>query len=374
MTSSSRRRPAGCGPVTALALTHPALDPFGRLVAVPDLADYDLVVVNSSAGKDSEAMLAWLVELCDAQGASRDRLVVVHADLGRVEHPDTRELAEAQARHFGLRFVVVARSEDLLAQIAARSQRLREQGRAGQTPWPSNNARYCTSDQKTSQIVKFETSEVDKLRAAGHVGPVRILNCLGIRAEESPARAKKAPFGFDPANWSKPPRAAQPARPARPATGTRPGRPATEAVPARPGVQHSKRVVHRWLPIFDWSTEQVWQQIGRHDLPWHPAYRRLPRLSCAFCVLAGRRELTVAAQMYPDLAAEYAALERQVGHPFKESVSMTQIIADAEAGALDDLALFELPAGRPAGDLAGPALCPEVRQLALFDTTSGSLA
>ncbi len=342
--------------MSALVLPTAALDPFGRQVVVPNLADYDLIIVNSSAGKDSEAMLAWLVELCDAQGVPRDRLVVIYADLGRVVHPGTRELAWAQARHFGLRFVVVSRRGDLLAQIAARSQRLREQGKGDQTPWPSNNARYCTSDQKTAQVVKYMTRAVDERRTAGHNGPVRILNCLGIRAEESPARAKKAAFSHDPANWSKPPVAARPARPARPAVGTRPARPATPAVAAQPGVQHSKRVVHRWLPIFGWSTPQVWEQIRRHGLPWHPAYQRLPRLSCVFCVLAGRRELTVAAQMYPELAAEYAALEQQVGHPFKESVSMAQIIAAAEADDADDLALFELPTGPAADSGAGGAI------------------
>jgi 3'-phosphoadenosine 5'-phosphosulfate sulfotransferase (PAPS reductase)/FAD synthetase len=346
-------------PGTALVLSRTTLDPFDRSVLVPDLTVYDVIIVNSSAGKDSEAMLAWLVELCDAQGVPRDRLVVVYADLGRVVHPGTRELAWAQARHFGLRFVVVARREDLLAQIGARAQRLREQGKADQTPWPSNNARYCTSDQKTSQVAKFMTKVVDEHRAAGHAGPVRILNCLGIRAEESPARAKKAPFGYDPANWSQAPVAARAASPARPARGARPARPATPAVPGRPGVQHSKRIVHRWLPIFDWSTPRVWQQIGRHGLPWHPAYRRLSRLSCVFCVLAGRRELTVAAQMYPELAGEYAALERRVGHPFKESVSMAQLMADAEDDQPDGLALFELPATGPLGELPAGAWTPE---------------
>ena len=49
------------------------------------------------------------------------RLVVAHADLGRVEWPGTRELAEEQARHYGLEFVAVARPQgDLLEHIAHR--------------------------------------------------------------------------------------------------------------------------------------------------------------------------------------------------------------------------------------------------------------
>ena len=52
--------------------------------AVLDLGAYDWVLINTSAGKDSQAMLDYLVELADSQGVSRDHLVAVHCDLGRV--------------------------------------------------------------------------------------------------------------------------------------------------------------------------------------------------------------------------------------------------------------------------------------------------
>jgi 3'-phosphoadenosine 5'-phosphosulfate sulfotransferase (PAPS reductase)/FAD synthetase len=76
---------------------------------VPNLKGYDWVVVNSSAGKDSQCMLDFVVERCDKAKVPRQRLVVVHADLGRVEWPGTRELAGEQARHYGLEFVAVSR-------------------------------------------------------------------------------------------------------------------------------------------------------------------------------------------------------------------------------------------------------------------------
>ena len=80
-----------------------------------DLAAYDVILVNSSAGKDSQAMLTHLVALADAQQLDRARLIVVHADLGRVEWEGTRELAQEQAEHYGLRFEVVRREKgDLL--------------------------------------------------------------------------------------------------------------------------------------------------------------------------------------------------------------------------------------------------------------------
>lgn len=305
-----------------------ALDLFGghELAdkVVGQLAGYDVILVNSSAGKDSQAMLAYLVELADRQGVPRDRIIVVHADLGRVEWSGTRELAQRQAAEYGLRFEVVQRTEDLLDQVVTRRRTLDDQSRklmaeaaelvaAGwvrladlalqdaakklETPaWPSSTARYCTSDQKTSQVVKLMTRLAADWRAADNSRPIRILNCLGIRAEESPARAKKTAFGRDPAT-------------------------------------NSLRTVDRWLPIFDWSTARVWETIRRSGLPHHPAYDLgMPRLSCVYCVLAGRRELVLAARHNPELALEYLRVERLVRHKFRADLSMAEVVAEAGIG------------------------------------------
>lgn len=75
---------------------------------VPNLRDYDWIVVSSSAGKDSQAMLDYVVRLADRAGM-KDRVVVVHADLGRVEWEGTGELAAEQAAAYGVRFEVVSR-------------------------------------------------------------------------------------------------------------------------------------------------------------------------------------------------------------------------------------------------------------------------
>ena len=139
-------------------------------------------------------MLAHLVRLADAAGVPRSRIVVVHADLGRVEWAGTRELAEHHARTLGLRFEVVARAEDLLDHVVTRNQTLRARpDDDGKSPaWPSNSARWCTSDHKSSQVSKLITrlvAESDPRRLARRV---RILNCLGIRASESIARSKNS--------------------------------------------------------------------------------------------------------------------------------------------------------------------------------------
>jgi hypothetical protein len=66
-------------------------------------------------------MLDYVVELADRARIPRDRLVVAHADLGRVEWPGTRQLAEKQARCYGLAFHAIRRPQgDLLEHIAGR--------------------------------------------------------------------------------------------------------------------------------------------------------------------------------------------------------------------------------------------------------------
>jgi 3'-phosphoadenosine 5'-phosphosulfate sulfotransferase (PAPS reductase)/FAD synthetase len=272
----------------------------------PDLARYDYVLVNSSAGKDSQAMLDYLVELADSQGVSRDRFVVVHCDLGRVEWEGTAELAAEQAAHYGLRFEIVRRDlGDLLEQVEQRHAANLAKDKH-QAPWPSSTARWCTSDQKTSQVLKLITSLTDAIRnKAGWIREAdgsysqrqaRILNCLGIRAQESAARAKKIAFEVDKK------------------------------------ASNGKRHVDRWLPIFDWSEEQVWDRIWASGVRYHEAYEKgMERLSCCFCVLASRKDLTIAAKHNPALAQEYVAVEERVGWRFTNDFSIADIVSAAAA-------------------------------------------
>src|SRR4051794_442768 len=179
----------------------------------PDLSSYQWIILNSSAGKDSQAMLDYVVEQCDRLHLPRDRLVVAHADLGRVEWPGTRELAEEQARHYGLAFTVVSRGQgDLLDHIARRGK------------FPSPSVRFCTSDHKRGPVSTLLTELARRSRRAGVRRP-RLLNCLGMRAQESPARARLPAFGYD--------------------------------VRASNGRRH----VDAWLPLHSWSVGQVWQRI-----------------------------------------------------------------------------------------------------------------
>jgi 3'-phosphoadenosine 5'-phosphosulfate sulfotransferase (PAPS reductase)/FAD synthetase len=252
------------------------------------LGAFDFIVVNTSAGKDSQAMMDYVCKLAKAAGVL-DRVVAVHADLGRVEWKGTRELAEEQAKHYGIRFFVVRREKgDLLAQVRARGM------------WPDSQNRYCTSDQKRDQVAKFITAITARHLSASSSGTrVRILNCMGFRAQESSARAKRQPLSVN----------------------TR--------------VSNGKREVVDWLPIHQWSVDTVWATIKASGVRHHPAYDKgMPRLSCVFCIFAPKDALVVAGRENPELLEEYVRVEKEIGHTFRHGFSIAEVkqaIADGYA-------------------------------------------
>jgi 3'-phosphoadenosine 5'-phosphosulfate sulfotransferase (PAPS reductase)/FAD synthetase len=251
----------------------------------PALASYHWIVANSSAGKDSQAMLDFIVEQCDRASVPRSRLVVVHADLGRVEWPGTRELAEEQARHYELEFVAVSRPQgDLLDHIAQRGM------------FPSPSVRWCTSNHKRGPILTILTRLAQRSRQQG-VFICRILNCLGLRADESPARARRRPFALNVL------------------------------------ASNGRRQVDDWLPIHGWTTNQVWERIRQSGVRHHPAYDLgMPRLSCCFCIFSPKSALILAGKHNPELLAEYVEVEKQTGHRFRVELSLAEVQDAVERG------------------------------------------
>ncbi|MFH8465961.1 phosphoadenosine phosphosulfate reductase family protein [Streptomyces sp. NPDC017991] len=293
---------------TRLRRVHPSV-PEVPATTIPSalLRAADWILLNSSGGKDSQAMASHVCALAAKLGLLH-RIVVVHADLGDIEWANTRKLAEEQARRLGVRFEVVkAEGGDLLARTVARFFKLkakaeteaREQGldpaAAKVAPaWPSSSARWCTSDLKRGPIRKLMTRLVNERGDLGR--PVRILNCLGQRAAESAPRAKLAAVEID-----------------RPAS-------------------NGKRHVTTWRPVHGWSDVEVWKEIARSGLPYHEAYDwGMSRLSCSFCVLGCEADVVLAARLRPKKADEFVAVEKKVGADFKHGLSMAQIIERARA-------------------------------------------
>ncbi|WP_433716898.1 phosphoadenosine phosphosulfate reductase family protein (plasmid) [Nocardia sp. CA-084685] len=283
----------------------------------PDLRDYEIILVNSSGGKDSQASFELTMRAARAARVA-DRVVCVHADLGEMEWSGVAALAAEHAEHYRVPFIKVRRNgPDFLAAIAARGM------------FPDSRNRYCTSDFKRSPIRRVMTALTADARSRSGRDQVRLLNVLGLRAQESPARRRLAAFAHD----GSPTCPCVPCR--RKAAARAELKARKEKIPAGLtggyGASNGRRHVDTWLPVHHVSTDGIWELIAEAGTRPHPAYGwGLPRLSCSFCVLASRSALVLSAQLRPDLAARIATLETTIGHRFQHKLSMAEVIALAE--------------------------------------------
>lgn len=213
-----------------------------------------LFVINHSAGKDSQAMTAYIRSIIPAA-----QIVVIHAHLPGVEWEGVVDHIKYTIGD--LEYIEVRAGKTLLEMVERRGM------------WPSSSTRQCTSDLKRGPIEKA-IRLLCKER-----GYSTVINCMGIRAEESPGRAKKAPFKMN----------------------------RSQSI--------AGRHIYNWLPIHDWHINQVWETISAAGQKPHWAYGAgMSRLSCCFCILASKKDLQTAAQLNPVLYDKYVALEKKINH------------------------------------------------------------
>lgn len=222
-----------------------------------------LFVSNHSGGKDSQAMLIKLLEIVPTQ-----QLVVVHASLGVMEWPGALELAQQQAADAGLPFIVARARKTLLEMVARRFE-----NRPEVPSWPSASTRQCTSDLKRGPIQR-------EVRAYAKANGFKVIvNCLGLRAQESPGRAKRQTFRKNETD------------------------------------SNSVLTWYEWLPIHELKADEVFANIRAAGQEPHYAYSLgNERLSCVFCIMASRNDLKHGATHHPELLEQYAELEVRTGY------------------------------------------------------------
>lgn len=229
-----------------------------------------LFVCNHSGGKDSQALLVRLLQCVPAA-----QLLVVHASLGEVEWPGALELAQQQAEAAGIPFRVATAAKTLFDMV---EHRFTTRPGPGSPCWPSAANRQCTSDLKRDPIAK-----VVRRYAIDH-GFTTIVTCLGLRAQESPGRARRPILSLN----------------------------------AR-GTTRSRRW-YEWLPIHELSTAEVFQTIRDAGQEPHPAYAMgNQRLSSVFCIMGSRNDLANGARHHPALLARYVEIEQRTGYTMHQS-------------------------------------------------------
>lgn len=213
---------------------------------------------SSSGGKDSDCMHIKLQERIP-----RDQLVVVHANLGEVEWPGVIDHIKQTA---GMPVNVVSAPKTFMQMVLRRGM------------WPSPRNRQCTSDLKKNPIEKFIKAD---LKARGKTIGV---NCTGLRAQESANRAKREAFSVNTSLT----------------------------------LASGARTVYDWLPVFDMTTDEVFETIYAAGQKPFWAYGERgelnDRLSCQICIMGSQKDCAHAAKVNPHLYALYVATEKVIGH------------------------------------------------------------
>ena len=217
-----------------------------------------LVALNVSGGKDSQAMGLLLARI-----VPHDQMVAVHAPLGELEWPGTIEHIENTIPPgVPLIFAPIASGKSLLEHIEDRGK------------FPGVRQRFCTSEHKTGPIER----ELRRYLKAHPGFNGRIVNCLGIRRDESVTRARRIP-------WKR-----------------------TSATPA-PGVTGSTGCLSSTSRPMTCS-----RSSGTPASPRTGYTTTCPGVRGSFCIFSSRRDLRRAAELRPDLYREYVALEQRIGH------------------------------------------------------------
>lgn len=218
-----------------------------------------LFVINHSGGADSQAMYLTLKDKIPPE-----RLVIIHAHLPGVEWDGTKEHVKETTIH---ELFIVEAKKTFFEMVEHRQM------------FPSPEYRQCTSDLKRGPINK-------QIIALGNQrGFTTVVNCMGLRAEESPKRARKKTF-----------------RKVKSYTNT-------------------KRAWYEYLPIHKLKKTEVFAMIEKAGQEPHWVYKAgMTRLSCCFCIMASRSDLMTAKRLKPALFAKYAETERRLNHTFSMPV------------------------------------------------------
>lgn len=237
-----------------------------------------LFVLNHSGGKDSQCMYLLLKDLFP-----KSQTVVIHAHLPEVEWDGTEDFIRKTVDH---ELFIVQAKKTFFEMVEHRGM------------FPSPTTRQCTSDLKRNPI------QTQIRRLCNERGFDKVVNCMGLRAEESGARKKKKVWKVNKTQTN------------------------------------SKRTWYEWLPIHKLKEPTVFKTIEDHgQTPFWVYAAGMSRKSCCFCIMASEKDHCTAAKLLetynPALLEKYDAVEESTGQvmvmPSKSKGRRTlkQIIASA---------------------------------------------
>ena len=314
------------------------------------------LAVSISGGKDSDAMLRLLTKLHQARGWQGD-LFALFCELGRIEWLGVDEHLSQVCAELNIPLGKLYPNRSMVDEWEHRYETIF--GKQEDKPfWSSASARYCTDREKTQTSNKFlrgsemtatekpfwsssgarfctkheKTQPADKLLRDYDF----VVCAIGLRAEESSARAKKPRYQVRndiASTWYKTPADCKTAE-EREAW-------AEQAFQRWLDAGRKGRFALSWHPIHHWSLEDVWTYNGTSSadvarrtslyqagkvkqaisgFPCHWVYATgNTRLSCSLCVLGSTHDILNGAKHNPWTWAELALMEIVGGWGFQQS-------------------------------------------------------
>ena len=227
-----------------------------------------LFVINDSGGKDSQVMKIKLQALVPAA-----QLLVIHADLPGMDWDGTEDHVHKYLD--GLECITVRAGKTFHDMARKRGM------------FPSPKYRQCTSDLKRDPIDKAIRHHLADHPEFGNL----VVSCMGLRAEESSARAKAVTFKLNKRN------------------------------------SKAGREWYDWLPIHDMLVGEVFDTIADAGQEAFWIYAAgMTRMSCRFCIMSSNADIKTAARLAPKAFQELAALEVELDFTFmmpRKGVAMT---------------------------------------------------
>lgn len=281
-----------------------------------DIHNYDKYIVCFSGGKDSIALHLYLLEL----GVDQSKIELWHHDIdGEVSRdesnfmdwPVTKGYVHAYANAFNTPVYFSWRDGGFKREM------LRENQPTGDLYFEDENfdivqiesrkgERYNNTRRKFPQVsadlstrwcsayLKIDVC-ASAIRNQDRFKGIKTLVLTGERGEESSARGKYNIMEADRSDL-------------------RNGK--------------SPRHVDHFRPIRDWTEQEVWAIMERHNVRPHPAYEMgFGRVSCMKCIFGNADQFASAAAIDPKGTQEIADFEREFGVTIKRKDSVEELVA-----------------------------------------------
>lgn len=262
--------------------------------------DYDHFIISASAGKDSMACLFYLLDM----GIPKEKIELWHQSVdGGGEHyaefmdwPVTESYLEAVGEHFGIKTAYQWRSNGIYGELLRKESLtgdvyFLEEGKTVHLPtkngkpstrlkWPAMSpdlrVRWCSPYVKID-VFRRVLNNHPRFQGTSEQ-PKKILVLTGERREESPNRAKYLECEMHPSSTSK-------------------------------------RIVHAWRCVIDYSEQKIWDMYEKRRFLPHPAYLLgWNRTSCFGCIFSTADLWAMMREIAPERFIRLVEMEKELNH------------------------------------------------------------